>query len=130
MTKTQTATINAINAAFGNPTTISRAEIASLVFTGEIKWPYFITDHKHGFVASRGVFNVPSVEVGKSKYVAMGVTVTPITIPGKYFNAANALKVFVSMRKKAKKSFKNAEVVLASEVPAVEIAPELVAEAI
>lgn len=122
MTKTQTNTINAINAAYNNPAVITRDQIAALVSEGAFKWPYFITDHKHGFAVRRGEYTVPTLETTKSKYFANSATAkAAIAIPGKYFNADEALAAFVKIRKRAKKSYKGFSVDLSAEVKPIEV---------
>jgi hypothetical protein len=125
MTQKKLTTIEIINKAFNNPTVITRAQLAELVDAGDFKWPYWITDHKHGYATARGTFNMPTpqpltVRVKKAKPaaeapaptepVAMRYFVTDpkgatLAIKGEFLSPSAALDAFAVQRKTAKKSF-------------------------
>jgi hypothetical protein len=121
MTNKKLSTIEIINKAYDNPTVITRAQIAELVAAGDFKWPYWITDHKHGYATARGTFNMPTPQplTVRTKKVKPAAEVVPVAmryfvtdpqgstlaIKGEFLSPSDALDAFAAQRKTAKKSF-------------------------
>lgn len=135
LTKKMKATLEIINAAYENPGMVSRAQIQSLVDAGSFKWPYWITDHKHGYAVGRGLFVLPTadakrtVKPAKKANKSDGAVVVEVApepvLPKQYtivdpkngkpvtftaMDASEALGLFVAARKRVKKSFSFATV--------------------
>ena len=120
--------VNVLNSRFNNPETITRAQILECVESGAFKWPYWITDWKHGYVVSRGVFRMPTLEDAAKKVEKIPaptpmsfVVSTPkgetLPIAGTFMTAAEALESFITARKRAKKGYGFATLETVSPAP-------------
>jgi len=123
MTNKQISTINLINKTFKNPGIVTRAQILELVNAGAIKWPYWITDHKHGYAVETGKYTVPTateptVKAPKANPSKLSYAVKSVVIPGKFKSPEAALEAFVAARKKAKKGFSTFTINDVQAVPA------------
>mgnify|MGYP005814094267 CR=1 FL=1 len=112
-TTKQASTLRIINTNYPGATVITRAQIKALVDAGDFAWPYWITDHKFGYVTKRGEFRVPGTEaaapteVVATKWFAFAPSGSKVTVKfDEPVTAAYAAEAMIAARERSKKSTK------------------------
>jgi hypothetical protein len=127
LTRKMISTVRILNANYNNAETVTRAQIQALVDAGDFKWPYWITDYKHGYCVKRGEFRLPVITNETETAAVAAVEPEPEPVPllrvfritdpkgavwasPEVETPAEAMNLFVAARKRAKKSFSFANV--------------------